>query len=603
MAGYIKPTVLVIQEIRSASPPLLLPDQPAVIVGPAYNTFEDLPLGTYPNPEGYQLNIPGGAKVVEGTLKVVIKQLPVVYLESTDVTVQGGVDYLQSDVFAPNPPQKGDVVVITKDGVQVLKTQVRAFDAENNKVFLTDLIPDGDYSSGTTVQLARYQDFEVPQAAVNYDPDYAKITLDESQFGVTVLPEGSVYVSYKLLRSDKANQLIQINSLDDIELNYGPISPDNPLAYALSKALANTTVAVYGMAIEEDNADGYGAAFNELKAHRVYFIVPLSQEPAVIGLLPSYLAELSKPEVAKFRVALVNPEIPFEEVLYEGTGDIQNGVLTDKTAAFFDVIGDGQEYSFYIRLGDKDYKVDYTINNNQIKLVAPYPPNQTGVSYQIVLKYETKVDVKEGYIKYVTGIRSNRIVAVFPPKVEDDEGNVVPGYHLAAALAGALSGLPPHKPVTFMAIGGFNRVLYTDHTYFDEADMNDLAEAGYLIVTQDDVNSPPYVRHQITTDPSSDYTRELSAVRTIDALSDIFRKALMPYIGRYNITDDTLKLIEQTVITTAEMLKKLESPFIGPMLLDYKLGQITQLSATSVDVPLEVKIPMPLNYIFLHVIV
>jgi len=196
---------------------------------------------------------------------------------------------------------------------------------------------------------------------------------------------------------------------------------------------------------------------------------------------------------------------------------------------------------------------------------------------------------------------NKRIVCLSPEVVIDDEDREVPGYHLAAALAGMLSGLPPHKPVTYMAIGGFKRAVYNDGTYFTEDDLNDLAESGWLLVVQDNLFAPLYIRHQITTAKDNEYNREISAVRTLDAVSDIFKKALQPYIGKYNITDETKDLIKQTLEVTAQQLVNLSSPFIGSMILDYKIGDVTEIGATSAQVDVEVAIPMPLNYIWLRV--
>ena len=184
------------------------------------------------------------------------------------------------------------------------------------------------------------------------------------------------------------------------------------------------------MGIRTDDAEGYGEAFNELKAYPVYFIVPLTHNTAVHGMLPSYVDELSKPEVSKWRMAFIVPKVPFEKEYHRGTGKISKGVLTDKNAKFFELIGTGTEYHYYVVIGDKYYPVEYTKNNQQLQLANPWPPDADNVQYRLVMKVESKVERKLLMKEIAEAYNNKRIVCVSPELVvDDDDKEVIVIYH------------------------------------------------------------------------------------------------------------------------------------------------------------------------------
>lgn len=593
--GYIKPGVLVVQEIREASPPILLPDQKACIVGPAYQIVRDEYAGEYAF-GGVTLDVPGlitGAIVDSSTLKVTIKNAEVSKLTITGVTLNAGDDsYTDSNQdFEALGVKAGDVFYLAG-----FKTVIRS--VSGSTIYFSDTVPSDLGPADADVR--EIKDVEVSSSDVTYDPETATFTINTSSGTVH---SGQIYVSYKALRTDIANELLIFNSLTEVQDQLGEISTENPLAYGVAKALANTTVSVFAMPIESDDFNGYASAFNTLAAEDVYFIVPLTNDQAVIGLLPGHVDSLSKPEVKKWRMAIVSPDLPSEISITSGTGDVTNGVLYDSNAQFLTDVGTGTDYSYYVRINGTDYKVSSVINNNKIQLETPYPPDATGVNYEVVMKVETKADMLKVLKANIEGIRHRRMVAIFPHVLVDENGEEVPGYYGAAALAGLLSGLPSHKPATFMGLGGFKRAPMADLSYFTDDELNEIAGYGYLILTQDTRTSPIYIRHQITTDPTSDYTREISATRTIDYLSVIFENAIKPFIGRYNLIDEVVEMIKDTLKMTAKVLMSLTTAFIGPPLTDFKLGKVQKVTATTLEVEVEVQIPMPLNYVILRIVV
>ncbi|RUM27811.1 MAG: hypothetical protein DSY42_09395 [Aquifex sp.] len=594
-AGYIRPSVLVIQEIRTASPPLILPDQKVCIVGPAYQIVRDKYAGAY-TPGGVTLPVPDlitGAIVDTNTLKVVIKNAEVDKVTLAGISITAGSDsYTDATVnFETLGVKPGDVFVAGNFRTQIIKVS-------GNTIYFADTVK-ADLTN-VTAYIREFITFNVLPSDVTYNQTKAELTINVSN---AIIYSGQIFVSYKAIRADIANKLLTFSSINDVELQLGEISLKNPLAYAVAKTLANTVVSVFAMPIESDDFNGYANAMNALAAEDVYFIVPLTQDPAVIGLLKSQVEALSKPEVKKWRVAIVAPELPEEVLVTSGTGDLTNGVLYDPNAKFLETIGNAQDYSYYLKVNGNYYKIAGVINNNKLQLEVPYPPDAVGANYEVVLKVETKVDRLKILQSIIPGIKSRRIVAIFPDVVVDEDGNYVPSYYAAAAVAGMLSGLPPHKPATYMGIGGFTRTPYTDGSYFTEDELNEIAGYGYLILTQDSRTAPIYIRHQITTDDTSDYTRELSAVRTVDYLSVVFEQAIKPFIGRFNLIDEVIYMIKETIKSTANMLMSYRESFIGSPLLSYTLESVEKLNDTTLDIGIRVQIPMPLNYVFLRIIV
>lgn len=593
--GYIRPSVLVIQEIRTASPALILPDQKACIVGPAYQIVRNKYAGAYTQ-GGVTIPVPdliSGAVVDTNTLKVVINNAEVNKLTLAGISITAGSDSYTDPAnnFENLGVKPGDVFVAGDFRTQIINVV-------GNTIYFADTVKT-DIVNATTY-IREFIKFDVSPSDVVYNKADATLTINISN---TTVYSGQIFVTYKAIRSDIANKLLTFSTIDEVELQLGEISLENPLAYAVAKALANTVVSVFAMPIETDDFDGYAKAINTLSAEDVYFIVPLTQDNAVISLLKSQIETLSKPEVKKWRIAIVAPELPEEVVITSGSGDLTAGVLYDPNAKFLETIGNAQDYSYYLKLNGNYYKIAGVINNNKIQLDIPYPPDFEGINYEVVLKVETKVDRLKILKSIIPGIKSRRIVAIFPDVVVDEDGNYVPSYYIASAIAGMLSGLPPHKPATYMGIGGFTRTPYTDGSYFTEDELNEIAGYGYLILTQDSRTSPIYIRHQITTDDTSDYTRELSAVRTVDYLSVVFEQAIKPFIGRFNLINEVVYMIKETIKATANMLMAYKESFIGSPLLDYTLETVEKISDTTLDIGLKVKIPMPLNYVFLRIIV
>ncbi len=209
------------------------------------------------------------------------------------------------------------------------------------------------------------------------------------------------------------------------------------------------------------------------------------------------------------------------------------------------------------------------------------------------------------------GLASMRAVMVWPPEVllsgvvnaSTGQRTRQPGYYLACILAGMTSGLPPQQGFTRLTISGIEK-LYSSNFYFTIAQIDKLSAAGWFVFIQDSAISAPYSVHQLTTDPSSLETGEFSLVKNFDYVAATFKDALDQFIGKYNVVDETLDLVGDTLRATGQALTESALPKIGAPIRS--MGQVlVQESATSADkieATVNVTLPKPLNDIDITIV-
>jgi hypothetical protein len=135
-----------------------------------------------------------------------------------------------------------------------------------------------------------------------------------------------MYVGYKALRTDVSAAatnpaLLAFASLDEVETIIGPITPQNPLAFALRTAFLHTTdIVVAALGIGETTADApngtvdsYIEALDFLELKEVYGLAPLSQDKSVHDIFSTHVTAMSAETGRKERVAFVNLALPTEE--------------------------------------------------------------------------------------------------------------------------------------------------------------------------------------------------------------------------------------------------------------------------------------------------
>jgi hypothetical protein len=436
--------------------------------------------------------------------------------------------------------------------------------------------------SGVTITTAT--NFEVHRGAPLRNVELA---YDLRQI-VTTDFQGTLRVSYKADRPDLAAEgIMDIASGAEIEQRIGLIHPDNPLALGCDMVSrsggTDGTRVFYALAVESDTVEGYAAALDVLQGEDVYFVVPLTSDPAVISMYEAHVNAQSQPQNKHERRLLATSVLqtfnrivpatataaaPTGTVHYTGAGpyvpvtDTFASTNIDwtlvKPGMMLKILTSADQNS--VVLQERRIKSVDTVNRRctvyaafDSVFVDPDGNNMT-VPPTLNVRIDTypysKLQQAEIWRDEAKTLAEQRVVMVRPHECyltytdkttsrAQDRQIVAPMYYGCAALAGLLSSLPPQQPITNLNVPGIDKLVFSN-TYFTPDQLNTIAEGGNLILQQATRGSLVSVRHQLTTDMTSIETRELSIGIAIDYVAKYFRTAYRPYIGKHNVTSELL---------------------------------------------------------------
>ena len=144
----------------------------------------------------------------------------------------------------------------------------------------------------------------------------------------------------------------------------------------------------------------------------------------------------------------------------------------------------------------------------------------------------------------------------------------VPGYYIAAGLAGMIGSQNPQQPFTNLVMTGYSRVYGTDDTY-SENQMDVIADGGRYLLKN--LGGGIAARHQRSTSNLTIESRELSITKAIDFLAKGLREINRVFIGKFVITPGFLdqltmanegylrSVTQQGVVRTAALKSLLQS--------------------------------------------
>lgn len=387
---------------------------------------------------------------------------------------------------------------------------------------------------------------------------------------------GSLLASYTALRTDLGNALIDVSSNEEINEKIGIVDPSNPLAFGLSLALGaagSAGLVMYGVASAGSGSAEYSAALSLMSGREdLYYLVPMSEDPAIIALFQAHADTMSKPENKGERRVFGSSILPTFDAVWP--------LLTTGQALSVSVTTNGSEGRTKITelapgapvinwallapgqlvwltttaTGAKTsaYRIKQVNIAQQYALLFTAIPGATASEYvRIETAPRTKQQQAEAWRDEASGhsdarlclVRPDRFVATYTdrtgPTPTANTRAIVPMYFGCAAIAGFRASLPPQQPITNIGIPGIGELLHSN-SYFSPDQLNTIAEGGNLIMIQRLSTSPVTIRHQLTTDMSAIETRELSIGILVDYAAKVYRTGLRPYIGKHNITAEFL---------------------------------------------------------------
>lgn len=229
----------------------------------------------------------------------------------------------------------------------------------------------------------------------------------------------------------------------------------------------------------------------------------------------------------------------------------------------------------------------------------------SSISYQIVRGLSKSQQVTE-LVSVAQSFRSRRTILTWPDKCDVAGivgGGKQPGWYLAAAVGGMTAGLPSQQGFTNLGIAGVSQI-YDSNTYFTDGQLTDISNGGWFVFAQATPTSLPYSVHQLTTDTATLESGEYSVVKNFDFVALYFVDILQEFLGIYNVTPNTLTLLQGALNTGGDSLKLRTVAKIGAPLISFAVSDlgVSPVSGDRVVAHLAVGLPKPLNTIELHLV-
>lgn len=474
--------------------------------------------------------------------------------------------------------------------------------------------------------------------------------------GDTVDTRAPLYLTYTAVRLDTTPLaedpgLLRFDDTTQLENALSPISSANPLALGIFFALVNAPgVQITGLGVDgvtADAPDGTVEAFTRaaeyLEGFEVYALAPLTHDESVAQIFNTHVNFMSEPEQRGERVVMWNPNVPtnaLDTLVGSGTnGDalntftfdtkivnlsalVQNagispiGTITVTSGLFLDIASDSLRYSISGISGSRvTVRVDaseFTLGSNDDDFYAegdlPLPLIGELFSIRIrgraLLTVDGKPD-KTAIAETVNGLGASfgnrRFWMTFPNKCRATISGLeqlIEGYYMNAATAGAIGQQPPQQSFTNFPIAGFTGVVGSSDT-FSEAQLDVMAGGGAYIFIQEGTGTPIFSRMALTTDLTSIETRTDSVNKVVDFTAKFMRSSLRNFIGRFNITQGFLDTLSTTVQGLFGFLVE-TGVLIGGQ-LDNIIQDEDNRDTVLIDTTLDV--PIPCNYIKLTLLV
>lgn len=444
-----------------------------------------------------------------------------------------------------------------------------------------------------------------------------------------------MYVEYRAWRSDLATEVGTISDSADLDDISGDLTPDNPLKWAIYKALqnANGQDVKYTAVAEPEDSDSWVDVLELIEERTdVYGLVPLTRDTTVLNLVQAHVDAQSTETAGRWRVAWFNLEVEPTVVVASAANSEDGELILAKIADDADT--SGTQYTYLtvpannalfetngVVAGDtvriqytvdgwgnssySEYVIDDVVNESTLLLQSgPDAAINTAIKMEVWRTRSTTV-MSETIASSAGAWANRRIRAVWPDEIEGD-GVSMEGYHLCAALAALSGGVVPHQGLTNLEISGFTGVSRTTDL-FKRSQLDHMAGNGVWIVTQDRESGEVYSRHAVTTGDYEDINeREEMVTRNLDSISYYFLDVFAPYIGVSNVTPSMLDIIESEVNAGIQFLRAANfTTRLGGQLIDAEITDLRESPVFSDRILLSLNLTLPyaLNTLEVHLLV
>lgn len=445
-----------------------------------------------------------------------------------------------------------------------------------------------------------------------------------------------LYVQYRAWRSDLADSVRGLSTTAELDDVAGPLTPDNPLKWALYMGLQNSNgqELKYMAVTDPADSDAWVTVLDAIEDRQdVYGLVPLTTDATILGLFVAHVGTQSTELRGRWRslwVALADEptvavltaeETDDGEVLLATTEDDPDTSGTQYTKMRI-TSGNVELVQSGVRAGDKvrflyttdgwgnssysEYTIDAVLNETTLRLVSGTDVAQNIPKKAEIWRTRTVQERADALAVKAGAYGDRRIRAVWPDTFDGSGEEDLAGIYLCAALAALAGGVAPHQSLTNLELSGVTSVDRTTKL-FNRSQLDTMAEAGVWIVTQHPRTGEIYTRHAVTTGDTSDINeREEMAVRNTDSISYYFLDKFSPYIGVANATPGMLEIIEAETRSGIAYLRDANfSQRLGGQIIDAEIDQlyVSTVFRDRIVLSLNVTLPYPLNVIECHLMI
>ena len=432
---------------------------------------------------------------------------------------------------------------------------------------------------------------------------------------------GEIYTSYRAyVPAPSTQDKISINSVTDITDNLGTIDLDNDLAFGANEAFSGVQGAkrVYALRTAGPEVADFTAALRKIEAtDMVYALAVLSDDVDVMQAVIAHCEAMSAKTRKNFRRCYVGTNSPGSYAVltvkanatnYTATiGDYAGENLLLTTADDVDFTLLGLEAGDLVKLTatDDEYEIAEILSENEIVLVTgPAAPIAPAVPFQL-WRADTPSSQKDYVIARSEALSSRRCANVW---VEDGKrllgsdttGTVIPNKYVACEIAGLRCAVLPQQGLTNTEVQSVTDAP-SMYVRYSQEELDEIAAAGTFIITQDAESGATFIRHQLTTETSggSLYYEDSVGVN-LDNISFLVKDALQGYIGKKNVTGQTLNEIKNDITTILVDSSKTDvSASYGPALNGYEnlLVAVHPTLKDRITIYAKLLMPLPLNNI------
>jgi len=465
-------------------------------------------------------------------------------------------------------------------------------DTGDDKLVTVTLIGVSGVDAGKQKHLKNGVDFSVVISG-----NTSTVTITNS--GLTGLATGATYKAKVGFRAKNTtnygfNKLVSVTEINE---TLGDDVTFNPLAYAAKVAMDNSSRAiwVYKTNYVQDEVDVVG---NELLLKDIHKIAVARQVTnSEVLTIKNAVNYASLPEVKKERLAYVNKYVDYAKEL---------SVLTSgEKATLAETIRDANALTGAKRIFSVHPSWGYKLEKRHILTLSPEWIAQSFAKFCVeadveLLKLYAILPSKVGNYKAGTKIDTTVWNALLSLVNDEIEVYVpVPGFYYTSAILGLATGVTPDQPLTNSAISGIDRTVGSQDTFI-QADLNTMASGGTWLMSQINENSPIVNRHQLSTNNLSIIEREHSITTVVDFTAKFTRDSLAPYVGKYNISSEYIKLVK-------DKLEGISTKLVEELkyLLAYEVISVVQdeLNPDTLKIEIKVAVKYPANYIKITLVV